>query len=164
MSQEINMAMQFLCSTHRDQLKSSTILAQSRWNEWMETGREAFAQRDWQAALKYFGCSFELSEMLLDSDALPVHSNIDRYMVSGHFLAECFGRCQNQCLQRHCLLAVHHHLLTVLRSPDGPSLSLKRNVEISLQMLSRHFEAAGEAAMLQPCYEESMRLLRYSCH
>ncbi|CAA0102313.1 MULTISPECIES: hypothetical protein [Zhongshania] len=158
------MAMQFLCSTHRQQLKRSRVVAENRWDEWMEAGREAFAQRDWQAALKYLGCSFELSEMLLNSEALPTLSNVDRYMVSGHFLAECFGRCHDRCLQRHCLLAVHHHLLKVLRSPQGRGLSLQRNVEISLQMLSRHYEAAGEEEMLQACYQESMRLLKHSYH
>lgn len=158
------MAMQFLCSTHRQQLKRSRVVAENRWDEWMEAGREAFAQRDWQAALKYLGCSFELSGMLLNSEALPTLSNVDRYMVSGHFLAECFGRCHDRCLQRHCLLAVHHHLLKVLRSPQGRGLSLQRNVEISLQMLSRHYEAAGEEEMLQACYQESMRLLKHSYH
>jgi hypothetical protein len=158
------MAMQFLCSTHRQQLKGCTMVAENRWHEWMEAGREAFAQEDWQAALKYLGCSFELSEMLLESDDLPVLSNIDRYMVSGHFLAECFGRCQDRCLQRHCLLAVHRQLLNMLRSPQGWGLSLNRNVEISLQMLSRHYRSAGEEVMLQDCYEESMRLLKHRCH
>ena len=158
------MAMQFLCSTHRRQLKRCTLVAENRWDEWMEAGRQAFAQRDWQAALKYLGCSFELSEMLLEGDDLPALSNVDRYMVSGHFLAECFGRCQDRCLQRHCLLAVHRHLLNILRSPQGRGLSLKRNVEISLQMLSRHYQSAGEEAMLQDCYEESMRLLKHRCH
>lgn len=158
------MAIQFLCSTHRQQLTRSRVVAENRWDEWMEAGRDAFAQRDWHAALKYLGCSFELSEMLLLGGEKPTISDIDRYMVSGHFLAECFGRCQDSCLQRHCLLAVHHHLLKVLRSPYGRGLSLRRNVEISLQMLSRHYHAAGEEEMLQACYQESMRLLKHSCH
>ncbi|CAA0092817.1 Uncharacterised protein [Zhongshania aliphaticivorans] len=158
------MAMQFLCSAHRQQLKRSKVVAENRWDEWMEAGREAFAQRDWQSALKYLGCSFELSEMLLSNEDLPSLSNIDRYMVSGHFLAECFARCHENCLQRHCLLAVHHHLLKLLRSPQGLGLSLQRNVEISLQMLARHYEAAGEEETLHACYQETTRLLKHRCH
>jgi hypothetical protein len=65
--QEIDRVMKFLCSTHQQQLKRCTMVAGNRWDKWMEASREAFAQRNWHTT-QYFGCSLELSEMLLESD------------------------------------------------------------------------------------------------
>jgi hypothetical protein len=158
------MAIQFLCANHRQQLLHSPIVAQARWNEWMETGREAFSQRDWLKALKFLGCSFELSELLLNQTRKPLLSDLDRYMLAGHFLAECFAHCGDVASQRHCLMAVHHRLMAVLTSPEGRGLALKCNVEISLQMLQRHFDKTGESAQIQACYDESMGLLKRAYH
>ncbi|MDF1691910.1 MAG: hypothetical protein P1U47_06035 [Zhongshania sp.] len=158
------MTMRFLCETHRQQLLRSQAVAEIRWDEWMEAGREALSQKDWRAALKYLGSSYELSEVLLTQCSVPDLAYLDRYMVSGHFLAECLRHCGELQLQRHCLLEVHYRLLAILRSPQGQGLPLQRNIEISLQMLTRHYDATGEVDSFLACRAETQRLLQRSVH
>ncbi len=158
------MAMRFLCESHRQQLLRSQAVAEMRWDEWMEAGREAFSNKEWLVALKYLGSSYELSELLLKRAWTPLLPCLDRLMVSGHFLAECLRHCGETQLQRHCLLEVHHRLLTTIRSPQGAELPLRANIEISLQMLSRHYSDTGEADLLVACEQETRRMLRRSVH
>jgi hypothetical protein len=158
------MAMRFLCESHRQQLLSNQAVAEIRWDEWMEAGREAFSNKEWLVALRYLGASYELSDLLLKRAWTPGLPCLDRFMLSGHFLAECLRHCGEIQLQRHCLLEVHHRLLAILRSPQGADLPLHRNIEISLQMLSRHYDATGEADLLLACERETRRLLRCNVH
>lgn len=158
------MAFQFLCAAHRQQLCQDVSAAELRWDEWMSVGRRAFAEKEWRMAVRYLGCSFELSEILLSYEVLPSLAALDRFMVSGHFLAECFANTGNSDLQQHCLLAVHHRLLKVLRSPEGKSLPLQRNVEFSLQMLGRFYEEEGNRDAFEHCQRESRRLLQRCYH
>ncbi len=158
------MAFHFLCEAHRQQLASAGPAAEQRWEEWMAVGRRAFSARDWTAALRYLGCCFELSEILLAKAPSPSLAALDRFMVSGHFLAECFANAGSGDLQQHCLLAVHHRLLTVLRSPEGRHLPLKRNVEFSLEMLCRYYTEQGNLDAFEHCARESKRLLRRCYH
>ncbi len=158
------MAMRFLCESHRQQLLRNQAVAEIRWDEWMEAGREAFSNKEWLVALRYLGPSYELSDLLLKRAWAPDLPCLDRFMLSGHFLAECLRRCGETQLQRHCLLEVHHRLLAILRSAQGAELPLHRNIEISLQMLSRHYEAVGEADLLVACEQETRRLLCRCVH
>ncbi|WP_372863868.1 hypothetical protein [Spongiibacter sp.] len=158
------MGIRFLCESHRQQLQRSEAVAMQRWEEWMEAGREAYAQREWLPALRYLGCCFELSELMLATTNQSLLHNLDRHMLSGHYLAECFARCGDTDLQQHCLLAVHHRLLQTLRSPAGQGLALRQNVEISLQMLERYYRRANRLDELSHCQRESQRLLRSHCH
>lgn len=158
------MAFQFLCAAHRQQLTLDLAEAQRRWEHWMEVGRKAFAERDWRSAVKFLGCGFELSELMLSDDDNPDLDALDRFMVSGHFLAECFANTGNSDLQQHCLLAVHHRLLKTLRSPAGKTLPLQRNVEFSLQMLCRYYDGQGKRDAFEHCQRESRRLLQRCYH
>lgn len=158
------MAFQFLCATHRQQLSRSPVVSEQRWEEWMEAGRLAFADRDWSLALRFLGCSFELSEIMLSLEPRLSLVALDRYMVSGHFLAEGFANAGNPDLQLHCLLAVHHRLLSIIRSPEGQGLALKNNVEFSLQMLSRFYSERDNAVAFEHCERESRRLLQRCYH
>ncbi len=156
------MAMRFLCESHRQQLLRSQAVAEMRWDEWMEAGREAFREKDWVVALRYLGSSYELSDLLLKSAWTLTLPSLDRFMLSGHFLAECLRHCGEVKLQRHCLLEIHYRLLAALRSPQGAGLPLRRNIEISLHMLLRHFKATGEADLIVACEQETRRVLRRS--
>lgn len=162
------MALGFLCDMHREQLSSRPSLAVSIWDKWIQKGCECFKARDWRRALNYLGCSFELSELMLerghDGDRDGELRRIDRFMVSGHFLAECFARCDRVDMERHCLLKVHHRLLTDMRARPATGLSLKTNLEISLHMLERHFSAHDEFALLAKCYNEGMLTLQAITH
>lgn len=157
------MSIRFLCESHRQQLQRSEAVASQRWEEWMEAGREAYAQRDWVPALRYMGCCFELSELMLSGERELALEDVDRHMLSGHYLSECFARCGDPSLQQHCLLAVHHRLLQALRNGLGRRLPLYKNVEISLQMLERFYREGGRMDELAHCQRESRRLLR-SCY
>lgn len=158
------MAIRFLCPRHRQQLLDNAESGAERWQVWMMAGRQAYAERDWQQALKLLGSSFELSELLLDQQAAPALEALDRYMLSGHFLAECFCQCGDRALQRHCLLAVHYRLLQTLRSQRGRGLPLKHNVEISLQMLERAYRADNRLDEFAHCQRESRRLVARCYH
>ena len=158
------MSIRFLCESHREQLQQSQPVARQRWEEWMEVGREAYARRDWLPALRFLGCSFELSELMMAGNAQPDVPDLDRHMISGHYLAECFARCGEHDLQRHCLLAVHYRLLQTLRNAGERRLPLKYNVEISLQMLERYYRDAGCLDELSHCQRESKRLLARYYH
>ena len=153
------MSIRFLCDAHREQLQQSQAIACQRWDEWMEAGREAYSRRDWLPALRFLGCCFELSELMMKGNHQPDVPELDRHMISGHYLAECFARCGESDLQRHCLLAVHYRLLQALRNARGRRLPLKHNVDISLQMLERYYRDAGCLDELTHCRRESKRLL-----
>lgn len=158
------MAIRFLCQQHRDQLANYKDTGSECWQQWMTAGRRAYAERNWQEALRFLGSSFELSELVLDGQSTPALDDLDRFMVSGHFLSECFVRCGDRALQRHCLLAVHYRLLQALRRPSGKLLPLKHNVEISLHMLERAYRADNRLDELAHCQRESRRLVARCYH
>jgi len=158
------MSLKFLCPVHREQFQSRPVLARAYWDNWMEAGTEAFHNRDWQDALRYLGCCFELSDIML-SEQKPISvedalNNFDRYMVAGLYLAECFGCQGDKKLERHCLLSVHHRLSRELEKHQQYSGLRSRNLEISLHMLKRHYEAHQEFSDISHSYQQAKDLLR----
>jgi hypothetical protein len=158
------MAGKFLCAPHRALLSQDRNIALMRWEEWMTAGQEAMANVQWVEALRYLGCCYELGEMVLEQGDSLSEDDVDRYMVSGHYLAECFARCGARELRCHYLLAVHYQLLQLVSSYGGRNLRLRGNIEFSLQMLERLYVDEGRFGDLQRCREESQRKLAQACH
>lgn len=158
--------MKFLCEEHRELLQQSPAKALGRWEEWMRQGSASLEQSQLPMAISYFGCCYELSEMLMSTP--PAHSiaspgekysAVDRLMLSGHLLAESLGRSGNVSLERHYLLAVHHYLTRFMtRREQCPGRSLQKNLEISLLMLRRHCKQHGEFSGFQACLLQACQL------
>lgn len=112
----------FLCDNHRRQLQEHTSAAILSWTDWVQEGAAAYQQGLLKKATTFFGCAFELSEMLVnqftahgEADGLR---NIDRMLSAGDGLVDCFQRGEMPELQREYLLLMHNHLLhEQLRTP-----------------------------------------------
>ena len=154
--------MAFLCHKHRNQLRQLPHLAQSRWEELMNRGYEAMDTGHWSIAIAHFGCCYEISEMLLDFTGDDRTDwglgRLDQLMLAGHLLAESLGRDGKTDLERHYLLAVHHHLTHPAAPVGGPQL--RKNLEISLLMLRRHCRHHGEFKGFAACLARTSELLR----
>ncbi|KJS09038.1 MAG: hypothetical protein VR73_03470 [Gammaproteobacteria bacterium BRH_c0] len=158
--------MKFLCDKHRALINQSHSQALGRWEEWMHEGSTSLEQGKLQKAISYFGCCYELSEMLTSHDpdrglesAGEKFSAMDRLMLSGHLLAESLGRSGKIQLERHYLLAVHHHITHFMaRRAQCPGRSVQKNLEISLLMLRRHCNQHGEFSGYQACLLQACQL------
>lgn len=159
--------MKFLCDKHRDLLQQFPSIAQARWDDWMNRGYAALESNQWSIAITHFGCCYEISEMMLaepnERQQIDNLSGVDRLMLSGHLLAESLGRSGNATMERHYLLAVHHHLTKPVPSRfQGAYLGLRKNLEISLLMLKRHCRMHGEFSGFEACLNQAARLLNQS--
>ena len=148
--------MKFLCEHHRKQLESLPLEAEECWEQWMQSGAKAMTAGEWQLALRYVGSAFEASELMLaqpdlyiDSDEL---SNADRFMISGHYLAECLHRIGRNDAERHYLMRVHQRLMNLASDESVGSyqrISVLKNIKVSIALLKRHFERCGESEPVQ---------------
>jgi len=157
--------MKFLCDQHRTLLQQSPTLAQARWEEWMTSGYQAMAEREWRRAISYYGCCYEVSEWQLRAEiqesATCNLKSLDQVMIAGHLLAESFGRSGNIPMERHCLLAVHNRLTalaTRFLEPDQAS-RLRNNIELSLAMLKRHCKLHGDFGAMHACLQLTRSIL-----
>ncbi len=155
--------MRFICDRHREQLGQHPSLALYRWEEWLHMGQAAMEKKHWPEAIRLFGCCYELCEMTLRLQA-DDHKNTglsrwDRLMLSGHLLAETLGRSGMRDLERHYLIAVHHHLTRYVTEAGRIPRGLEKNIEISLLMLKRHCDLYGECPGFRACLREGDRLL-----
>ncbi|MCR8923329.1 hypothetical protein NO559_11125 [Dasania sp. GY-MA-18] len=110
-----NSPTQFLCSTHKAHSLSSARLAISYWEIWMADGQALYQSGNWQQALSYYGCSFEVGEWLLQQLNENEHKNTrlnyaERMMLAGHSLAQCYKQMQHYSLELDILIRVHNHL------------------------------------------------------
>ncbi len=134
----------------------------------MQQGSQCIADRQWQSATSFLGCSYELSEWLLQqpettpataavniNSSTPELSYTDRFTIAGHYLAECLGRNGDKQLELHYLLSVHLTLLNRAKSKLGQYWLLKQNLEISLTMLQRFCHAHGSFKGFHDCYLET---------
>lgn len=139
--------MKFLCEHHRQQLFNEPRRALARWQEWMAQGNARIEQGDWREACRFVGCSFEVSEwLLLQPGATPVTESwraVERYMLSGHHLAECLGRCGHTDRELDTLLAVHVQLVSWVKRRQPQYWLLKQHLQISLLMLGRFCNERG---------------------
>lgn len=157
--------MKFLCEPHRRMMQQFPDIARARWEEWMCQGYQALKLGNWRQALMFYGCSFEISEWLLDcqlreSGTVDLQT-LDQVMVSGHLLAESFGHDGNVAMERHYLLAVHKHLTAVVGDNlhAGEAVRLRKNLELSLVMLKRHCRERGTFGGSEACIHNARTLL-----
>ena len=167
--------MAFLCDRHRRQVLTETTTAISFWEQWMRQGSELFDQRQWQMAANYLGCSFEVAEWLVNKPrpvAKTDHvtespanlSPIDRYMLAGHHLSECLGRCGRSDVELHYLLTVHLTLLNIVKARGYQYWLLKQHLEISLAMLRRYCQLYGAFRGYHDCYLETRLCIDQCMH
>lgn len=107
--------MRFMCNTHRQQVLSEPNHAIRFWEQWMEQGQRHFHQCNWIDASHFFGCSFEISEWLIQTSNITDHRNTplnyaERVMLSGHSLAECYKQLDEKQLELDMLIQVHNLL------------------------------------------------------
>lgn len=86
--------MHFLCRHHRDSLTrdldADQLLAQ--WFEWMNSAGLHYALANWQQAIPYIGCAFELMAAALSRQRIATREAITRLTLSGIYLADSFER------------------------------------------------------------------------
>ncbi|MBL4795522.1 MAG: hypothetical protein JKY24_08495 [Pseudomonadales bacterium] len=168
--------MQFICDKHRREFLSEPTAALESWEQWMHLGVKAFEREEWDSAILLLGCCYEASEWLLSQPELhePDADNslnaIDRFMVSGHQLAESYGRKGEYRLELKFLLRVHDYLNSLSRYPQHSlhhnifHLPLKYSLEICQIMLDRYYKQRGDFDEYCHCLEQtfhSIEKLRY---
>ena len=112
---QIAMSQQFLCQGHRAELGSRPDAAIRSWAEWVQEGSEALQEGSLKKATTYFGCAFELAEMLVHQ--YSAHSvadglkHVDRLLSAGDGLLACLEYGGEQELQQRYQLAIHERLM-----------------------------------------------------
>ena len=150
--------MKFLCEHHRRQLIGQPDLALDHWRQWMDKSSTLMENSDWRPACNLLGCGFELAEWLLDNPQPGQGETLDpvnRYMVTGHQLAECLGRSGRGDLELHFLLTVHLRLIDWVKSRRNNFWLLQQHLRISLAMLSRYRRRRGSFKGFYDCCAET---------
>ena len=159
--------MNFLCDHHRQTVLQSPRMALSYWEQWLQISTDHIDNQQWGQATDYLGCCFEVAEWLLDqpqavsTEKLP---HIDRYMVSGHYLAESLGRSQQPEQELHFLLTVHTCLVNYVREKRQQYWLLRTHLEISLSMICRYKQQRGVFKGFYDCCQETQFYLKQCTH
>ena len=159
--------MNFLCQHHRQSVFQSPNLALSYWEQWLQISTDHIDNDEWGKATNYLGCCYEVAEWLLDKpqqvqlDRLP---HLDRFMISGHYLAESLGRSGKQEQELHFLLTVHSHLVAYVKERRQQHWLLHTHLEISLAMLCRYKELNGPFRAFYDCCRETQLYMNQCSH
>ena len=140
--------MRFMCQAHRQKLLQKPSEVLSFWDKWLNQGLGHFAEANWHEASRFFGCSFEAGEWLLEKpevvEKLNKFTHIDRYMLAGHYLAECIGKQGYHEKELHLLVQIHQRCLCLSKQGVFKHYPLKHNLEISMAMISRYCQNHGK--------------------
>lgn len=152
--------MNFMCRYHRQSITQAPDLAVKYWHYWMDLGIEKLQTKCWWEAAKLLGGSFEIAESLIQHDPLPALNHnclsaLDRYMISGHHLAESFGQAQRPDLELHFLLKVHQKLIHCAHNSHKHDWPLKENLQLSLHMLERFQNLNHEFTGFDACLKST---------
>jgi len=157
--------MKFLCEHHREQILNEPTTASTYWSLWVEQGLLCFEQEEWDRAAQFLGCSYEAAEWLLDKPDPVLRkdglNSIDRYMVSGHHLAEAYGRAGQHDLELNYLIQVHNQLIRLANQGTNQYWPLKHNLEISLIMLNRYSQLKGKFSGYECFVKQTDRYIRH---
>lgn len=159
--------MTFLCEHHRRQILAQPATAPHYWRHWMNRGTALIEAADWQSARQYLGNSFDLADALLQADGDAgddALGHINRYMISGHHLAECLGRCGDTERELHYLLSVHQRLVAWVQSRAPQYWLLGQHLHISRIMLNRYRRAHGSFAGYYACCVEAEWYIKQCSH
>ena len=159
--------MKFLCDHHRQRILAQPSQALAYWHEWMNKSSALIDEGEWNRACGYLGCSFEVAEWLLQNP-LPADENrqrsIERFMVAGHQLAECFGRSGHRDMELHYLLTVHLVLIDRVKNKTPGYWLLKPHLQISLTMLNRFRNNRGSFKGFYDCCVETELYIKQCVH
>ncbi len=161
------MTLKYLCPQHRETILSSPMQAKHYWQLWLNQGTNRMDQRDWQQATAYLGSCFEVAEWLLqepETDSKGGLPHLDRYMVSGHYLAECYDRADQHEQALHYLLTVHDTLVKYVRQKQSQYWLLRTHLDISLTMICRYRQHHGAFKGFYDCCRETQLYLRLCTH
>lgn len=133
------------------------------WENCMQLGVRCFEQGQFEQAAEFLGASYEVASISIDG-MVPAPAAggeggltpYDRFVLSGHGLAECYRRLDDRKHERHFLLATHFELMSSYREQRGYHPTLHRLVEISLRMLHRHYRHYDDADRIRPHYERDL--------
>lgn len=160
--------MGFICKHHRQHVLASPPSAIKFWDQWMEQANLHLLERDWREATRYIGCSFEVSQWLLEQPELIQHesslSYLDRFMVSGHQLTECMGQQQQSRLELHFLLAVHIELMSRARTGNHQHWHLQYCLQRSMGRIKLYCTQHGDFKGYNDCLHETAQYLKRALH
>lgn len=132
--------MAFLCRKHFTQLSKNPIKALSHWQDWIKQGSNHMRANDLKAALQYFGCAFEISEMLLMQHCSFIETRlkrIDRFMLTGFYLAEIYKRKGKRNIEGQLLIHIYNCLETFSKQDELLAKRLQGNMEFSALMIEK---------------------------
>lgn len=156
--------MDFICSQHRETVLATPTTAISYWGQWMQTGQEHAATGNFSQAHSFIACSFEIANWLLKKPQLiggdKAMSYADRYVESGHQLADCYAEMGRFDLELHYLLAIHHKLCELIESGRYRHFPLQQNLQLSMRKLFVYSNQRGPFNGYQQCCIDTATLLR----
>ncbi|WP_143735537.1 hypothetical protein [Microbulbifer mangrovi] len=84
------MNLKFLCANHRQWLMSDSRRAEQAWLEWTEQGGLLCEEKQYQQAVPFLGCAYELADFLLSERAPGYAVAATRFVDSAHKLMEAY--------------------------------------------------------------------------
>jgi hypothetical protein len=130
--------MYYLCNTHRKTFSNNPIKALQDWKVFIETGQSKLKNSDPYHATLYFGNAFEISQILLNQPC-RFHKTqlkrIDRFMISGFYLSECYKRSQRFDEQHQLLMDIYNQLCILSSSELALQQSLTSNIDFTKALI-----------------------------
>jgi len=140
--------MEYLCLRHRVQVARSAEVAQQLWRGAFCHGQDAYLRGHWQAAERFFGCTFAIAKIRMNDVSQGQLSAFDetQLVVSAEYFAQVLAQLSKFSEADAVLQFVRHHLLRKLaqkNSTQNKSSCLKLYVKtieaIGLKIAEQHF-------------------------
>ena len=153
---------QFLCPKHLQQMIANPSRAERFWQDCLERGKACYRNTEYTNAIRYFGSSFDVARILVDSDHPPSTADCNHFQrltVSGHHLSQCFGRIGCRATARHYLLATHHKLMLCYRQQPGHKGTIAPALQQSLTALEIHYQQHDDYDAIAHCLHQDKQQL-----
>lgn len=101
-----------ICSKHRPQVFQSSSSALNHWHLWMQRGLDLYHSQQYNNALVFFGCSFEVSEWLIQQSekSTDPFEYLPFYLNASYYFTDCLGQRGKLDVQQHYQQDIHKRL------------------------------------------------------
>ncbi|BFM12907.1 hypothetical protein R50072_30600 [Simiduia litorea] len=139
--------MEYLCLRHRVQVARSAEVAQRLWRGAFCHGQDAYLRGHWQAAERFFGCTFAIAKIRMNDLSRGQLSAFDeaQLVISAEYFAQVLSQLSKFSEADSVLQFVRHHLLRKLaqeNATQNKSACLKLYVKtidvIGLKIAEQH--------------------------
>lgn len=109
------MNLRYLCANHRQWLTADTHRAEQAWQDWVDLGTSLCEERDYDRAIPYMGCAFELANFLLQEHWPGYTVAAVRFSDCARALMEAYRRRGDENQRNYILVGASSRLARELK-------------------------------------------------